>query len=203
MRVIVSRHSLCILIFFASAVIMATGQEFTEAHLQPGSISGTVTDVNDYIIPGATVTLQSPLTGDKRSTMSGDNGSYTFGNLRPGVTYQVTISAVGFATWASSTFTVDPGKIEFLTGSKLQITGEAASVTVYASSEDVAAEQVKVEERQRVFGFIPNFHTVYDHDAVPLSAKLKFKLALKASTDPVIFAGSGIHSCHPPSRRYS
>jgi hypothetical protein len=188
MRLIVSRHSLSILIFFASAAIVATGQEFTEANLQPGSIIGTVTDVNDDIIPGATVTLQSPLTGDKRSTMSGDNGSYAFNDLRPGVAYQVTICAVGYATWTSSTFTVDPGQIDLLTGSKLQITGEAASVTVYASSEDVAAEQVKVEERQRVFGFIPNFYTVYDHDAVPLSAKLKFRLALKASTDPVIFA---------------
>src|SRR3954466_13836077 len=53
---------------------------------------------------------------------------------------------------------------------------------------DIAAEQVKLEERQRVFGFIPNFYVVYGHDAVPLSAKLKFKLAFKASTDPVIFA---------------
>jgi hypothetical protein len=88
----------------------------------------------------------------------------------------------------ATTFTVDPGQIHILTGSKLQISGEAASVTVYASSEEVAAEQVKAEERQRVFGFIPNFYVVYDHDAVPLSAKLKFKLALKASTDPVIFA---------------
>jgi hypothetical protein len=120
--------------------------------------------------------------------MSGDDGSYTFGDLKPGVTYQLTISAVGFATWTSFTFTVDPGQIHILTGSKLQIAREAASVTVYASSEDVAAEQVKAEERQRVFGFIPNFYVVYDHDAVPLSAKLKFKLALKASTDPVIFA---------------
>jgi hypothetical protein len=188
MRPLISRTSLCIVVLFASAVLMATGQQITGAPLQPGSISGTVTDVNHNIIPGATVTLQSPLTGDERSMISSDNGSYTFDNLRPGATYQVTISAAGFVTWTSSIFTVDPGQTDFLTGSKLQFAGEAASVTVYASSEEVAAEQVKMEERQRVFGFIPNFYVVYDHDAVPLSAKLKFKLALKASTDPVIFA---------------
>jgi hypothetical protein len=188
MQRIIGRHSLCILLFFAPAVVMAAGQEFTEAHLQPGSISGTVTDVNDGIIPGANVTLQSQLTGDKRSTTSDDNGSYTFADLRPGVTYQVTIGAEGFATWTSSKFTVDPGQTHFLVGSKLQIAGEAASVTVYASSPDVAAKQVKAELRQRVFGVIPNFYVVYDRDAVPLPAKLKFKLALKASTDPVIFA---------------
>lgn len=188
MRLLINRQSLCILVFFTSVVLTATGQQSRETTLHPGSISGTVTDVNDDIVPGATVILQNPFTGDKRSTISGDNGSYTFGDLRRGSTYQITISAVGFVTWTSSTFAVDPGQIHFLGGSRLQFSGEAASVTVYASSEDVAAEQVKIEERQRVFGFIPNFYVVYDHDAVPLSAKLKFKLALKASTDPVIFA---------------
>ena len=188
MRLLISGQSLCIFVFFTSVVLTATGQQISETTLHPGSMSGTVTDVNDDIVPGATITLQNPLTGDKRTTMSGDNGSYIFGDLRPGATYQITINAVGFVTWTSSTFTVDPDQIYFLTGSKLQLAGEPASVTVYASSEEVAAEQVKIEERQRVFGVIPNFYVVYDHDAVPLSAKLKFKLALKASTDPVIFA---------------
>lgn len=188
MRLLISRKSLCILLFFALAIHMATGQQITGGLIQPGSISGTVTDVNQDIVPGATVTLQDTLSGDKQSTISGDNGSYTFNNLRPGATYRVTISAAGFVTWTSSTFTVDPGHVQFLTGSRLRFAGEAASVTVNASSEEVAAEQVKMEERQRVFGFIPNFYVVYDHDAVPLSPKLKFKLALKASTDPVIFA---------------
>src|SRR5215472_4791001 len=169
MRQLISRQSLCILVFFTSVVLTATGQQFSGTTLHPGSISGTVTDVNDDIVPGATVTLQNTLTGDKQSPLSGDNGSYTFGDLKPGATYQITISAVGFATWTSSTFTVAPSQIQFLPGSKLQLTGEAASVTVYASSEDVAAEQVKIEERQRAFGFIPNFYVVYDHNAVPLS----------------------------------
>jgi hypothetical protein len=97
------------------------------------------------------------------------------------------ISAMGFVTWTSPNITVSPDQVQFVTGSKLQLAGEAASITVYGSSEQIAAEQVKIEERQRAFGFIPNFYVVYDHDAVPLSAKLKFKLALKASTDPVIF----------------
>jgi Carboxypeptidase regulatory-like domain len=188
MRLLISRPFLCILVFFASVVLMATGQQISETNLQPGSVSGTVTDASDDIIPGADVILQNPATGEERSIKSGDNGSYTFGDLRPGATYQVSISAEGFATWTSPTFTVAPDQLHFLTGSKLQFAGEATSVTVYASSEEVAAEQVKMEERQRVFGFIPNFYVVYDHDAVPLSAKLKFKLALKASTDPVIFA---------------
>lgn len=38
-------------------------------------------------------------------------------------------------------------------------------------------------------GFIPNFYVVYDRNAVPLTAKLKFKLALRADTAPVTFIG--------------
>ena len=55
--------------------------------------------------------------------------------------------------------------------------------------EEIATEQLKIEEKQRVFGIIPNFYVVYDHDAVPLTPKLKFKLALKTSFDPVTIGG--------------
>jgi hypothetical protein len=58
-----------------------------------------------------------------------------------------------------------------------------------ASPEEIAAEQVKAEEQQRIFGIIPNFYVVYDHDAVPLTAKLKFRLAAKVLVDPVTVIG--------------
>jgi hypothetical protein len=188
MRPIISRQFLCALVFFASVVLTATGQQIGGPDPQPGKMSGTVTDVNDDVVQGANVILDGPAPGDRRSIVSGDNGSYTFGDLRPGVPYHITISAVGFVTWTSPDIIVRPGQVQFVTGSQLQIAGEAASVTVYASSEQIAEEQVRLEERKRAFGFIPNFYVVYDHDGVPLTARLKFKLAWKASTDPVIFA---------------
>jgi len=171
-----------------SFVIPAIAQQPAMPVPQLGTISGTVTDVNGGIVPGADVILQSSVAGEERSMVSGDDGSYTFDDLRPGPTYQVTITAVGFVTWTSPVMKVGPGQVQFVNGSKLQLAGAATSITVYASSELIAAEQVRVEERQRVFGIIPNFYVVYDHDAVPLTAKLKFKLALKAVIDPVIFA---------------
>ena len=181
-------RSLFAFTLWAAVASSAIGQQVAAPDPQPGTISGTVTDVNDEIVPGADVILQSSVTGEKRSMVSGDNGSYTFNDLRPGVPYRVRISADGFVTWTSPALIVSPGQYSFLTGSKLTISGGAISVTVYSSSEQIAAEQVKIEEQQRVFGFIPNFYVFYDHDAVPLTTKLKFKLALKASTDPVIFA---------------
>jgi hypothetical protein len=80
---------------------------------------------------------------------------------------------------------------------RLQL-GDASFVTVYASREQIAEEQVRIEEKQRVLGIVPNFYVVYDaKDAVPLSTKLKFKLAMRVSVDPVTIAGAatlaGIH----------
>jgi hypothetical protein len=100
----------------------------------------------------------------------------------------VIISANGFVTWTSRSIMVIPGQYLFLTGTTLKVAGDTTAITVYSSREQIAAEEVRVEERQRVFGIIPNFYVAYDHDAVPLTTKLKFKLALKAGTDPIFFA---------------
>jgi len=181
-------RSLFASILWASVASSAIAQQVAAPDPQPGTISGTVTDVNDDIVPGADVVLQSSATGERRSLLSGENGSYTFDDLRPGVSYHLTISADGFVTWNSPDILVSPGQVHFLTGSKLPIAGDATSVTVYSSFEQTAVEEVKIEEQQRVFGIIPNFYVVYDHDAAPLTTQLKFKLALKASTDPVFFA---------------
>jgi hypothetical protein len=55
---------------------------------------------------------------------------------------------------------------------------------------EVATEEVKEQEQQRVLGFIPNFYVTYRADAVPLTTNLKFRLAWKSSTDPVTIAGT-------------
>lgn len=55
---------------------------------------------------------------------------------------------------------------------------------------EVAEEQLHAEEQQRVLGFIPNFYVVYDSSsAVALTPKMKLKLAMRLSTDPVTAAG--------------
>ena len=156
---------------------------------QPATVSGTATDINGGIVPGAHVIVDEVDTGAKRTVVAGDDGRFSVNDLKPGVHYHVTISADGFTNWASPTIVLDPGQYFFMAGVKLAPSGDSSSVTVFASSEQIAVEQVKVEEQQRVLGFVPNFYVVYDHDAAPLTAKLKFKLALRAESDPVTFLG--------------
>jgi Carboxypeptidase regulatory-like domain len=159
---------------------------------QPGIIVGTAVDVNDDAIPGATVSLEGPVVSDSRTVVSNDNGFFEFKDLAPGTTYYVTISAPGFANWTSPEIMLKPGQYVIVKGTKLQVAMALTTVTVGYSAEEVATEQVKIEERQRIFGFIPNFYVSYDQNAAPLTTKLKFELAAKVSFDPVTFFGVGI-----------
>jgi hypothetical protein len=69
---------------------------------------------------------------------------------------------------------------------KLALTIQTATeeVRVSVSKEEIAEEQVKVEEQQRILGVIPNFFVTYEHDPVPLRARQKYELALKTILDP-------------------
>jgi Carboxypeptidase regulatory-like domain len=152
---------------------------------QTGIIVGTVTDVNDDTVPDATVVLEGAAIKDPRTVVSNDNGFFEFNDVEPGPGYYVTVSAQGFANWTSPAIILKPGQYEILTGSKLRIAEARTTITVTpASSEEIATEQVKVEEKQRILGIIPNFYVVYDHNAAPLTPKLKFELAAKVVFDP-------------------
>jgi carboxypeptidase family protein len=183
-------------------LICLCGSRTSRAQLQPnllpdapkpqtGILVGTVTDVNGDTVPGATVALEGA--EDPRTAVTNDNGFFEFNALEPG-TYYVTVSAGGFANWTSPPLTLKPGQYAILTGSKLRIAQALTSITVAppGSSKEIAAEQLKVEEQQRIFGIIPNFYVAYGSDAAPLTAKMKFQLAAKVSYDPVTIIGVAV-----------
>jgi len=159
---------------------------------QPGIIVGTVIDVNNSSVPGATVVLAGPNLKNPRTVVSNDNGFFEFNSVEPGNPYHVNISAQGFASWTSPEITLTPGQYIILPVKKLRIAKEVTTVTVGYSPEEVATEQVKIEEQQRIFGIIPNFYVSYEKDAAPLTTKLKFQLAAKVTFDPVTFLGVAI-----------
>jgi hypothetical protein len=168
------------------------GQTLNAPTPQPAHIIGTVTDTNGDIIPGATITIDGG-SESRQQAVSNDNGAFEIDNVTPGTAYQVKVTAEGFADWKSPTISLSPGQFDILNGVTLTILGETTSITVVAASrEELAAEEVRMEEHQRVLGFIPNFYVSYDKHPVPLTSKLKFKLALKVATDPVTVAGTGV-----------
>ena len=167
------------------------GKNANGPNAQTGTVSGTVTDTYGDVVPGATVALEGASPADRQSTTANDTGFFKFDGLKPGVTYVVKISAPNFDNWISPTISIAPGQYFDLVGIKLRLANAETSVTVLASTEQIATQQVHIEEEQRVLGFIPNFYVVYDaKDAVPMTTKLKFQMALRVSVDPVSFAGA-------------
>lgn len=159
--------------------------------MEPAELNGTVTDTNDDLIPGASVVLDGTNPADRRSGVANDSGFFQFSELTPGVPYHLTISANGFEKWISPSITLASGQFFSVKDIKLKIESSVSSVTVYSSTEQIAAHQVQLEEQQRVLGFIPNFYVVYDSkNAVPLTTKLKFQMAYRVSIDPVSIVGA-------------
>ena len=184
---------LCIraLIFCVSVRVVGAAQQISAPEPQTGTIIGTVTDVRNDVVPGATAVLDGPASSDHRTVVTNDNGLFVFKNVKPGVPYHITVSQTGFANWTSPAITLTPNQFLQLTGVKLTIAVAVTTVAVVPNSEQLATRQVEVEEKQRVLGILPSFYAVYDSHPVPLTPKLKFRLAFRTATDPVTFLGTG------------
>ena len=171
---------------------LAQSIDASKEHL--GTIEGTVVDIDNAPLSGATVVLLGPDRGDRRAVLTNDDGFYEFDEVKPGIAYHVVVRAEGFADWTSPVIVLESGQYKILAGSKLQFEEVKTTVNVNYSPTEVATEQAEMELKQRVFGIIPNFYTVYDPNPEPLTAKLKFKIALREITDPVNGAMIGLLS---------
>ncbi len=60
-----------------------------------GSLSGTISDQNNAVVAGATVTLHSNVAGAERSVVTDNKGAFDFQALLPG-TYSISVEATGF-----------------------------------------------------------------------------------------------------------
>jgi hypothetical protein len=177
-----------LLILLAGALLLgapAYAQSAEPASTATGSIVGTVVDSTEDPIPDAAVVLHRP-TGDRLAAVTKDDGSFAFHGLTAGITYQATVTAEGFAPWNAS-IAVEPGQENTLSGIKLRILTVQRAVTVSYSEKEVAAQEFKAEEQQRILHFIPNIYVTYEPHPEPLTTEMKFHMAYKSLTDPVFF----------------
>jgi hypothetical protein len=155
----------------------------------PGTIHGTVVDPNGTAVAGARVKLTGEGQSSSPETQAGDDGQYSFANVAPGP-FQLSITAEGFATKTSSGV-LHSGENVVVPQITLALTTEVTEVRVELSPIEVAQEQIRDEEKQRVLGFIPNFYVTYIPNAAPLNTRQKFELAWKSMLDPVTFGITG------------
>jgi len=148
-----------------------------------GSIRGTVLDERGDGIPGARIILRDVITLEQYNLTSGGNGEFTFAEI-PSGTYSLTVDAEGFAPYTSSQFTLLAQQTYEVPNVQLSLAIQKAEVTV-RPPEVMARMQIRAEEKQRLLGFLPEFHTSYVWDAAPLGTKQKFSLATREFFDPV------------------
>ncbi len=74
-----------------------------------GSVFGHIHTSGDVAVPGATVVLVNPQSGERKGTWSDAAGNYTFSNVPPG-TYKLQVSLVGFRDDVRQPIPVEAGK---------------------------------------------------------------------------------------------
>jgi hypothetical protein len=192
--------SIQILAYVCLAVLLCAFATPTHAQTQQpaspasGTISGTVVDRSGAAVTGARVTLtrQSPNQGQTPSQeiLSGDDGQFSFANIAPGP-FVLTVTSASFAAQTFSG-TLRPGEIYVVPPIQLAVATAVSEVRVTAPTIEIAEVEIAEEEKQRVFGFIPNFYVSYVPNAAPLTSGQKFKLAWKTTIDPVTFVEVGV-----------
>jgi Carboxypeptidase regulatory-like domain len=179
----------------------ASAQETTTAPARPqsqqekapldtqsaGSISGTVVDPKGAAIGGARVTLSRDDQSPAQDVLSDEDGQFFFVNV-PSGPFRLSIAAAGFAT-ENVSGTLHAGEAYTVPRIALPV---ATVVTQVRVGPEVAEEQIKDQEKQRVLGVVPNFYVTYLPNALPLSPRQKFELAWKTTMDVDTFAIVGV-----------
>jgi hypothetical protein len=152
------------------------------------TISGTVKDIGKTVLSGAHVIITTGAA--KEETVTDEQGHFSLTGIAPG-SFTLTIAEESFMP-ETLTGTLRPGESFDVPPIFLRIATAKTEINVSYTQEELGEQEVKAEERQRLLGVVPNFFISYNPHPVPLTAKQKFKLALRGSTDPYTYIGTGV-----------
>jgi hypothetical protein len=129
-------------LMFIALMFCLTEAVQTHAQVVGGTILGTVTDRSGAVVPQASILISNPANGFTRSVTTDPVGFYTAPNLLPG-TYEVTISAAGFAESVRSGITLTVGK-QLVLNFTLNVgqVAEIVHVTTEAPNIDLASSEI-------------------------------------------------------------
>jgi len=161
-------RSLVVLTITLNLTYAALGQSLTA-----GTVSGTITDPNNAVVPNATVTIANAVTGYTRTVNTGSDGAFRFNNV-PFNNYVLTVSASGFSP-ARQTLNVRTSVPISITV-PVAIGGTSETVTITGSASD-ALENV------------PSSHTDVDKN---LLTRLPVRSPGNGLSDVVTLAAPGV-----------
>ncbi len=140
-----------------------------------GSVSGVVTDPSGAVVPGATVSIENPVSAYARSQKTDGGGHYSFTNL-PFNPYHLTVVMNGFVSFVRDVDVRSAVHVSLNVGLTV---GAATTVTV-TGNEDLLEND-------------PTFHTDVDRDLfqkVPLESQSSSLSSLVTLTSPGVAADS-------------
>ncbi len=154
---------------------------------ETATVSGVVMDASGATVAGAQVSLvlsDDPQLQPVQAMSSGLRGEFTFANVAVG-SYRVRVDAPGFGTFVSKEFPLAAQQAYVVPEISMSLVA-MSEVTVRPMSV-IAAEQIKAQEKQRLFGVVPNFYVSYVPDAAPMTSKQKLGLAARDTFDWMSF----------------
>jgi hypothetical protein len=160
-----------------------------DAQRSTGTVTGAISDETGAPIAEAAVTLTAD-DGSRIEVTTGTDGRFSFSNV-PAGQFQLAVAARGFAQKTISG-SVATGEVANLPEIRLRVAVNAVSIDVTPSVVEIAEQQIKEQEQQRVLGVVPNFFVSFNPDAAPLNSRQKFQLSWKAHIDPIQFAFVGL-----------
>ena len=158
-------------LFVLAVALILSSSAFGQS-LTAGTVSGTVTDPNNAVVPNATVTIENAVTGYKQTISTGTDGTFRFNNV-PFNNYVVTTSANGFSE-ARQTLNVRTS-VPIIINIGLALVGASESVTITSGSD--ALENV------------PSTHTDVDKN---LLTRLPVRSPGNGLSDVVTLAAPGV-----------
>src|SRR6202167_3572737 len=147
-----------------------------QAQSNSGSISGAVTDPSGAVVPGATVTVENPVSGYLRTVKTDSTGRFQFGNL-PFNPYHLTAKANGFGGVAQDADVRSAVPVNV--GITLKVAGASTTVTVEGSADLLENDST--------------FHTDVDRglfDKLPLESQSSSLSSLVTLSSPGVAADS-------------
>src|SRR5262249_39669676 len=120
---------------------------------EPAFLHGRVADAQGAPIYGALVAAESAA-GNRHTTVTDDRGLFQLSSL-PLENYNVKISASAFADWTASNLPASPTLESEPLLAVLQVAPQLTAVRVSVPPDEVAAEQLRSQLKQRTLVVIP------------------------------------------------
>jgi uncharacterized protein (DUF2141 family) len=171
------------------------------AQTQTGTITGIVTDSQNAVLPGVTVTLQSPALITPQNAVTNERGAYTFIALPPG-RYAVKFELQGFSTVDRSDIPVNIAVVTTV-NQMLQVAQLSETITVTGESPAV---DTKSTSKGTNFGrdlleSIPQAREIWSTvEQVPGSTMSKFNVGGSESAQQ---SSAQIHGSAPGQQEYA